>query len=328
MLTIKQMLEAGVHFGHQTKRWNPKMKPYIFGARNGIYIIDLQKTADLYKQARQAVVDAVSQGGKVLFVGTKKQAADTAEEEAKRCGMFWINSRWLGGTMTNYVTIKKSIERLKDLEEMQTKGDWGLATKKEALKLEKELVKLQRTLGGIKDMDGLPAIMFVVDPRKERIAVHEANRLNIPVVAVTDTNCDPDPIDYLIPSNDDAIRAVKIFTGAIADAVIEGKQLFEENVRQKKSRDEALARKPIRERLEQVEAEAPAPVGVDIEIKRSRKREESKEEKVKAEEAVQKPEEAGEKPAPPTQETAADNAGDASEPAPKEDNPEAGEQEK
>jgi len=272
MITLRQMLEAGVHFGHQTKRWNPKMKPYIFGARNGIYIIDLQKTVDLFVKARQAVVQTAANGGKVLFVGTKKQAADTVEEEAKRCGMYFITHRWLGGLMTNFITIKKSIERLKELEAMAEKNDWGLATKKEQLKLEKEMVKLQKALGGIKNMGGVPDLIYVVDSRKEHIAVHEANRLGVPVVAMIDTNSDPEPIDFVIPSNDDAIRAIKLFTGAVADAVLEGQAAFEENMRSRRSHEEEVARKPLREKMEETAVEAPAPAGVNIEIKRSKRR--------------------------------------------------------
>ncbi|HPQ69565.1 MAG TPA: 30S ribosomal protein S2 [bacterium] len=274
MLTMKQMLEAGVHFGHQTQRWNPKMKPYIFGARNGIYIIDLQKTVDLFKKARAAVVQASANGGKVLFVGTKKQAADTIREESLRCGMYYVNNRWLGGTLTNFVTVKNSVDRLKRLEQMKIKGDWGLVTKKEGLKLEKEMYKLDKNLGGIKNMDGLPSVLFIVDPRKERIAVHEANRLGIPVVAITDTNCDPEPIDYLIPSNDDAIRAIRIFAHEISEAVLEGQRQFEERMREKRSKAEELARKPVREKLEELKEDAPPPSGVDIEIKRSRRHDE------------------------------------------------------
>jgi len=276
-IAMKELLEAGVHFGHQTKRWNPKMKPYIFGARNGIYIIDLQKTAQLFKRAHQAVVEAVANGGNVLFIGTKKQAAEIIAEEANRCGMWFINNRWLGGTMTNFVTVRHSIEHLISLQEMRDKGNWGPVTKKEQLKLSKELVKLERSLGGLRNMDKLPAIIFMIDPRKENIAVHEANKLGIPVVAITDTNCDPDPIDYLIPSNDDAIRAIKLFTSAIADAAIEGKQVFEENLRQRRTKDEAPARhkpapQPVPVKTEGEAAPAAPPEGVAVEVKRGRKR--------------------------------------------------------
>ncbi len=301
MITLRQMLEAGVHFGHQTKRWNPKMKPYIFGARNGIYIIDLQKTVEAFAKAQKAVVQTVANGGKVLFVGTKKQAADTVTEEAKRCNMYYITHRWLGGLLTNYVTIKRSIERLNELEAMAEKNDWGLATKKEQLKLEKEMVKLQKALGGIKTMGGVPDMLFVVDPRKERIAVHEANRLGIPVVAMIDTNSDPEPIDYVIPSNDDAIRAIKLFTSAIADAVIEGQAAFEQKIRERRSREEEAARRPVREKVaeEAAPAEAPSPAGVDIEIKRSSRRRNKRADEATADEALS-PEEAA----------AAEDAGD------------------
>jgi small subunit ribosomal protein S2 len=230
-VTMKDLLEAGVHFGHQTKRWNPKMKPYIFGARNGIYIIDLQKTVKMYRAAYDFVRDAVARGETVLFVGTKKQAQEPIAEEAKRCGMFYVNSRWLGGMLTNFTTIKKSIERLRKLEQMRDEGTYDVLPKKEVASLEREREKLERSLGGIKDMARLPGCVFVIDTRKEKIAVGEARRLGIPTVAVVDTNCDPDEIDYVIPGNDDAIRAIKLFTSKIADAVAEGKVLFEENAR-------------------------------------------------------------------------------------------------
>jgi small subunit ribosomal protein S2 len=230
-VTMKDLLEAGVHFGHQTKRWNPKMKPYIFGARNGIYIIDLQKTVKMYRAAYDFVRDTVARGETVLFVGTKKQAQEPIAEEAKRCGMFYVNSRWLGGMLTNFTTIKKSIERLRKLEQMREEGTYDLLPKKEVASLEREREKLEKSLGGIKEMTKLPGCVFVIDTRKEKIAVGEARRLGIPTAAVVDTNCDPDEIDYVIPGNDDAIRAIRLFTSKIADAVIEGKALFEENVR-------------------------------------------------------------------------------------------------
>ena len=223
-ITMKQLLEAGVHFGHQTRRWNPKMKSYIFGARNGIYIIDLQKTVVLFKQAYDAVVQTVQNGQSVLFVGTKKQAQDSILEESERCNMYFVNHRWLGGTLTNFQTISKSINRLKKLEAMKEDGSIALFPKKEILSMEKEMVKLNRNLGGIKDMGGLPGIMYVVDPKKERIAVLEARKLGIPVVAIVDSNCDPDEIDYVIPGNDDAIRAIRLITSRIADATIEGRE--------------------------------------------------------------------------------------------------------
>ncbi len=230
-LTMKDLLEAGVHFGHQTKRWNPKMKPYIFGARNGIYIIDLQKTVRMYRDAYAFVRDTVARGETVLFVGTKKQAQEPIAEEARRCGMFFVNSRWLGGMLTNFTTIKKSIDRLRKLEQMRDEGTYDVLPKKEVATLEREREKLERSLGGIKDMGKLPGCVFVIDTRKEKIAVGEAKRLGVPTVAVVDTNCDPDEINYVIPGNDDAIRAIKLFTSKIADAVIEGKVLFEEQAR-------------------------------------------------------------------------------------------------
>ncbi|KAF0215692.1 MAG: small subunit ribosomal protein [Geobacteraceae bacterium] len=226
-ITMKELLEAGVHFGHQTKRWNPKMKPYIFGARNGIYIIDLQKTVRLFKNAYNYVVDAARAGETVLFVGTKKQAQDSVAEEAQRCGMFHVNQRWLGGMLTNFSTVKQSIDRLKRLDHMVADGSIEAYTKKEALQLEKERQKLEKTLGGIKGMSRLPGVMFVIDPKNEEIAVKEANKLGIPVVAIVDTNCDPDNINYVIPGNDDAIRAIRLLTSKVADAVIEGSQARE-----------------------------------------------------------------------------------------------------
>jgi small subunit ribosomal protein S2 len=228
---MKQLLEAGVHFGHQTRRWNPKMKPYIFGARNGIYIIDLQKTVQLFKSAYNFVVETVSQGRSLLFVGTKKQAAEAIQDEANRAGMFFINSRWLGGTLTNFVTIKKSIERLKKLEQMKNDGTINLYYKKEIIQLENQMTKLRKNLGGIKEMDRLPGAIFVIDPRRENIATAEARRLGIPVVAVVDTNCDPDDVDYVIPGNDDAIRAIKLMASKMADACLEGRNRWEEQAR-------------------------------------------------------------------------------------------------
>ncbi len=226
-ISMKQLLEAGVHFGHQTKRWNPKMKPYIFGARNGIYIIDLQKTVALARNAFRFVSDAVARGGNVLFVGTKKQAQDAVREEASRCGMFFVTNRWLGGTLTNFKTIKTGIDRLKTIEKMAQDGTYERLPKKEVASLEREREKLEKNLGGIKEMSRLPVALFVVDTRKEHIAVHEANRLGIPVVAVVDTNCDPEGIDYVIPGNDDAIRSINLFTGKVAEACIEGRARHE-----------------------------------------------------------------------------------------------------
>ena len=228
-VSMKQLLEAGVHFGHQTSRWNPKMKPYIFGARNGIYIIDLQRTVKLFEDAYRFVADLVSKGGTVMFVGTKKQAQDAIQEEAERSGMFYVNTRWLGGTLTNFQTIKQSIDRLKKCEEILEDPAMGNAlTKKEMLGIRRERDKLLGSLGGIKAMRKLPDALFVIDPKKEEIAVKEANKLHIPVVAVIDTNCDPDVVDYKIPGNDDAIRAIRLFCAAIADAAIEGRSMAEE----------------------------------------------------------------------------------------------------
>ncbi len=226
-ITMKQLLEAGVHFGHQTKRWNPKMKEYIFGARNGIYIIDLQKTVRLFKDAYKFVADTTARGDSLLFVGTKKQAQDSITEEAMRAGMFFVSQRWLGGTLTNFRTIRKNIERLKKIQTMKEDGTFDVLPKKEVLQLEKEMGKLEKTLGGIKEMGKLPGGLFIVDPKKEKIAVHEARKLGIPIVAIVDTNCDPDEIDYIIPGNDDAIRAIRLIASKIADACLEGKQVLE-----------------------------------------------------------------------------------------------------
>ncbi|MCZ0755434.1 30S ribosomal protein S2 [Anoxybacillus sp. J5B_2022] len=224
VISMKQLLEAGVHFGHQTRRWNPKMKKYIFTERNGIYIIDLQKTVKKVEEAYNFVRDLAANGGKILFVGTKKQAQDSVKEEAERSGMFYVNQRWLGGTLTNFETIQKRIKRLKEIEKMAEDGTFDVLPKKEVIRLKKELERLEKFLGGIKEMKQLPDALFVIDPRKERIAVAEARKLNIPIVGIVDTNCDPDEIDYVIPANDDAIRAVKLLTAKIADAILEAKQ--------------------------------------------------------------------------------------------------------
>ncbi|MBO5401926.1 MAG: 30S ribosomal protein S2 [Clostridia bacterium] len=224
VISMKQLLEAGVHFGHQTRRWNPKMAEYIFTERNGIYIIDLQKTVKKVEEAYMFVRDASLEGGNVLFVGTKKQAQDAIKEEALRAGMYYVNVRWLGGMLTNFKTIKRSIQKLNNLTKMSEDGTFDLLPKKEVAALQKEMADLERNLGGIKDMKGLPAVMFVVDPKKEANAVAEARKLGIPVVAIVDTNCDPDCIDYVIPGNDDAIRAIKLIASVMADAVLEGKQ--------------------------------------------------------------------------------------------------------
>ncbi len=224
-ITMKELLEAGVHFGHQTKRWNPKMKEYIFGERNGIYIIDLQKTLKMFKEASKYVTDLTSTGKVILFVGTKRQAQDAIAEEANRCGMFYINQRWLGGLLTNWVTVQKSVRRLQELDDMATDGRYDLLTKKEVIKLERERKHLQANLAGIKAMKRLPDAIFVVDSNNEAIAVKEARKLGIPVVAVVDTNCDPTVVDYVIPGNDDALRAIRLFTSKISDSVVEGVQM-------------------------------------------------------------------------------------------------------
>jgi small subunit ribosomal protein S2 len=227
-ISMKELLEAGVHFGHQTKRWNPKMKEYIFGERNGIYIVDLQKTLKLFKDAMRYVGEMAAQGKTVLFVGTKRQAQEAVAEEALRCSQFYVNQRWLGGLLTNMTTVQKSIKRLKELDAMATEGDWGGRAKKEIVRMERERKHLNQNLAGIKDMNGLPDLLFVVDSNKEAIAVEEARKLGIAVVAVVDTNCDPDKVDYVIPGNDDALRAIRLFTQKIADAVVEARSLATE----------------------------------------------------------------------------------------------------
>jgi len=240
-VSLSQLLEAGVHFGHQTTRWNPKMRQYIYGARNGIHIIDLQQTQRLFNKAVNFVREAVAGGGIVLFVGTKKQAQESMTEESKRCGMFSVTHRWLGGTLTNYRTVKGSIDRLKAIEKMSEDGTFDRLTKKEVLKLTRELGKLERNLGGIKDMGKLPSVMFLIDPEKEKIAVAEANKLKIPLVAVADTNCDPDVMDHIIPGNDDAIRAIKLFTSSIADACIAGSRMGRDRSAERANADQADA---------------------------------------------------------------------------------------
>ncbi len=245
LLNMKELLEAGVHFGHQTKRWNPKMKPYIFGSRNGIHIIDLQKTVSLFTEIYNFIVRTVSEGYSVLFVGTKKQSHDSIIEESERCGMFYIAQRWLGGTLTNFQTIKRSIARLRELEKMKEDGSINRYTKKEALKMEKEMIKLEKNLGGIKNMDNLPGALFIVDPKREHIAVKEAKKIGIPVIAIMDTNCDPDDIDYVIPGNDDAIRSIRLICSKIADACITGHNLAEERIRaEAEAKKEEEASKP------------------------------------------------------------------------------------
>ena len=224
VISMKQLLEAGVHFGHQTRRWNPKMAPYIYTERNGIYIIDFQKSVGKVDEAYDAVFDIAEQGGTILFVGTKKQAQDAIKQEAERCGMYYVNERWLGGMLTNFKTIESRIARLKEIEAMAEDGTFDVLPKKEVTNLKKELEKLQKNLGGIKDMGRIPDAIFIVDPKKERICVQEAHALGIPLIGIADTNCDPDELDYVIPGNDDAIRAVKLIVGKMADAVIEAKQ--------------------------------------------------------------------------------------------------------
>ena len=237
-VTMKEMLEAGVHFGHETKRWDPKMKSYIYGARNGIYIIDLQKTVQLFKEAYDFIRDVASKGEYILFVGTKKQAQDSIYEEATRCNMFYVNRRWLGGMLTNFQTVKKSIDQLNKLEAMKNDDIYSLLPKKEVLQLEKQRKRLEKSLGGIKLMDRLPGAIFVIDLKKERIAVSEARKLGIPSVGIVDTNCDPDEIDYVIPGNDDAIRAIRLFSSKIADAIIEGRQLYEKALQEEEPEEE------------------------------------------------------------------------------------------
>lgn len=244
-ITMKQMLEAGLHFGHQTRRWNPKMKPYIFGPRNGIYIINLDKSIRLFRKAYDYIVEETSKGGYVLFVGTKRQAQAIIKEEAIRCGMYYINHRWLGGTLTNFQTIKKGVDRLKSIEAMQEDGSISKFPKKEVLLMEKERIKLERNIGGIKNMRSLPTVVFVIDPNKEQIAVKEANKLNIPVIALADTNCNPEGISHIIPGNDDAIRAIKLITSAIADSVLDGRsQLKEKDAVVEEMVEQAMADNP------------------------------------------------------------------------------------
>jgi small subunit ribosomal protein S2 len=262
-ISMKLLLEAGVHFGHQTNKWNPKMKPYIFGARNGIYIIDLQQTVGMFQAAYEFVVDMVGSGGELLFVGTKKQSQEAVKEESERCGMPYVNQRWLGGMLTNFNTINKRIERLNLLEKMFSDDSIKAFPKKEIMKLQKEMNKLEKVLGGIKIIKRLPGGLFVVDPKRESIAVKEAQKLKIPIVAIVDTNCDPDDIDYIIPGNDDAIRAIKLFSSRICDAVIEGKKRFEEHI-QADSDKEAAALAPGKG--EDVETDVPESVETKGEI--------------------------------------------------------------
>ena len=243
-ISMKLLLEAGVHFGHQTNKWNPKMKQYIFGARNGIYIIDLQQTVGMFQSAYRFVVDEVSQGGTLLFVGTKKQAQESIQDEALRCEMPYVNQRWLGGMLTNFVTIKKSIDRLNELDQMFEDDSIKLFPKKEILELQKERGKLLKVLGGIRKLKNAPSCVFVIDPKKEDIAIKEARKLKIPIIAIVDTNCDPDLIDYIIPGNDDAIRAIKLFSAKMADAVLEGKKRFEELLQAESDKGETKKEPP------------------------------------------------------------------------------------
>jgi small subunit ribosomal protein S2 len=251
-IAMRDMLEAGAHFGHQTRRWNPKMKPYIFGARNGIYIIDLQQTTSLFDRAYERAANLVARGEKILFIGTKKQAQDIVAEEAKRAGQFYVNNRWLGGMLTNFKTIKQGIDRLRALEKMTTDGTFERLPKKEVVELTRELQKLEKNLAGIRDMNKLPGAIFVIDPKREHIAVEEAKRLGIPIIALVDTNCDPDGIELLIPANDDAIRSIKLFTARVADACFEGSARHQEYLRSKGG-DDAAEQKDRPERGERGE---------------------------------------------------------------------------
>ena len=268
-VTMKQMLETGVHFGHQTRRWNPKMRPYIYGTRNGIHIIDLQQTVKLFRTAHDKVVDTVARGGRVLFVGTKRQAQDAVAEEAAKAGQFSVTNRWMGGTLTNFQTIQKSIERLKKLESMFADGSINRYQKKEILRLQRELDKLNLVLGGIKDMPGLPDLVFMIDPNREDIAVSECRKLGIPIVAVTDTNSDPDMVDYIIPGNDDAIRAIKLFVGAMAEACLEGKAMRkeadpEDMLKAESPKPEAAPEEPASPAQEAPETDAAVPAAEDV----------------------------------------------------------------
>ncbi len=265
-IALKDLLEAGVHFGHQTKRWNPKMKGYIFGERNGIYIIDLGKTAKLFREAEEFVTDVASKGGTILFVGTKRQAQDAIAEQAQACGMFFVNQRWLGGLLTNFSTIQRSLGRLRDLEAMATDGRYDTLSKKEIARIEKEKRKLQKNLDGIRQMGHLPDALFVVDTRKEKIAVDEARKLKIPVIGVVDTNCDPDEVDYVIPGNDDALRAIRLFSSKVAEAIASGRQMRESRIAEEDAaRAEEAAQADNAARLTRAvrpqRREAPTPAG-------------------------------------------------------------------
>lgn len=254
VISMKELLEAGVHFGHQIKRWNPKMKKYIFGARNGIYIIDLQKTVKMFETAYNFVKDLSSRGESVLFVGTKKQAQDVIIEEAQKSGSFFVNQRWLGGILTNFKTIKQSIEKLRKIEKMKEDGTYDLLTKREVAKYETIRLRLEKNLGGVKDMTGYPGAVFIIDPKKEKIAVAEAKKLSIPIIAIVDTNCDPDEIEYVIPGNDDAIRTIRLITSKIADAVIEGKSIHEKAISEA-TEAEAIEEKKAVDEVQETAAE-------------------------------------------------------------------------
>jgi small subunit ribosomal protein S2 len=295
MISMKTMLEAGVHFGHQTGRWNPKMKPFIFGDRNGIYIINLEKTVSLFEKAYKFVADIVGRNGTVLFIGTKKAASSEVRKQAERCKMYYVNNRWPGGLLTNFQTVKHSVSQLKRLDEQHEKEDWGGSTKKEILGYEKIRAKLEKSFGGIKEMDDIPDALFIVDPNKERIAVAEGNKLGIPIVAIVDTNCDPDGVDYIIPGNDDAIRSISLFAGGIADAIIEGSRISERRVRSdEKPGVSETAHRPVSARkVEELVKEEPLP-GVEVEVRRPHVRAEDGQE-IKAEDAAPAAEEAEKK---------------------------------
>lgn len=257
-LTMKQLLESGVHFGHQTKRWNPKMKSYIYGARNGIYIIDLQQTVKLFRDAYDYVKSVTAKGGTVLFIGTKKQAHNAIEEESNRCGMGYIKNRWIGGFLTNFETVRKSINRLKELDDIETNPNYASFTKKELLMFKRERERLEKSLGGVRELKSVPNVLFIIDAKKEAIAIKEAKRLGLTVVSIVDTNCDPDDIDYVIPGNDDAIRAIKLFSSAIADACLEGKALHEESLQAKMDKKVEAQEAAPAAAAPAVEATAPA----------------------------------------------------------------------
>lgn len=279
-IVVKDLLEAGVHFGHQTKRWNPKMKPYVYGARNGIYIIDLQKTSVMAKEAAQFLVKTVSQGKKVLFVGTKKQARDIVAHEAGRADQYYVSNRWLGGTLTNYTTVRASVDRLKKLTQMKETGEMAALNKKHVARLEKQREKLEKNLGGIKEMRKLPGALFVIDPSKEHTAVLEANKLGIPVVGIVDTNCDPTGIDYLVPGNDDAIKAIRLFCSLMAEACIEGNAIYQEKLRAneiKVDSDDKTEAKPVSRFEGHVDIATPDIAELELEEEEKRRAKEAEE---------------------------------------------------